>query len=461
MKYKILVVFVLLIFVPVDQVLAISPQDLQSIQSNTIYYINSQSSPGISSCGSTGTLTVFPLLTSPAGSTTGSWKSTATPPYYLEEFAINVLEYVAQKDGVSENSAVTRQHVLALVAWFYAEGGDINNSNLFNPLNTSLQDSALETTKGPGGNEAFNSFNSGVEGTALTIMGSNQNRIAAVLMNPSTSASTVLATVANYQIYPGNQAWASPGGSPTQPEVIAFNQNTYLPLLYTVLQEVKANYSHYATIEMGLNKHTALKGHYVPASELQYNTTGSVGQQGNGSASNSSTCSAGPWGSRIAQTALSFSWPEPPEDVIPPRNSFLATSAYSSYITNYDSGAPYKGADCGAFVGAVMRSSGADPNYPVSGTSEQQQYVENHPNLYTILYNVNSTKDLQVGDIAIVNLGSGNGADGHTYIYVGPQPGGYNEASASMNQRMPSLGQAIFQDYRGHYIFARLIKPVS
>lgn len=154
----------------------------------------------------------------------------------------------------------------------------------------------------------------------------------------------------------------------------------------------------------------------------------------------------------VAETALGLAWPQPPSAASPPRDPLLPTPAYKSAVSQYFPNAPSQGADCGVFVGIVMRASGADSNYPQSGTSSQYDYVT-HSDKYIILTNVQSTADLQPGDIAIL---PGDGVSGHTFIYVGPQAGGYNEASASQAERMPSLGPSVLQDSRGQYIIARL-----
>jgi cell wall-associated NlpC family hydrolase len=115
------------------------------------------------------------------------------------------------------------------------------------------------------------------------------------------------------------------------------------------------------------------------------------------------------------------------------------------------------GADCGVFVSTVMRASGADGSYPVSGTSAQEKYVRTSGK-YQILEKFTTTSELQPGDILIVNQGGGEGGKGHTYIYIGGNhgPNGYNAASASLDSRMPNLGKAIPSDSRGNYLVARL-----
>jgi hypothetical protein len=95
--------------------------------------------------------------------------------------------------------------------------------------------------------------------------------------------------------------------------------------------------------------------------------------------------------------------------------------------------------DCGVFVATVMHASGADPNYPVRGTKTQQPYLDNHPEKYTkVTGNVTKTSQLQPGDILITNI-PGTYTDGHTFIYIGTQPSGFNEASASLGGHVPEL----------------------
>lgn len=173
-----------------------------------------------------------------------------------------------------------------------------------------------------------------------------------------------------------------------------------------------------------------------------------------------SGCSGGIVSGNIAQTAIGLAWPQPPDAASPPRDPLKPTPEYAAAVQKYFPGAPYDGADCGAFVGIVMHASNADKDYPSSGTDAQEAYIEGHPEKYTIIRNATSTADLRPGDILIVNAGTGAGAEGHTMIYVGKQDGGYNEASASMATRMPNLdfSPTNLQDSagRGHYIVARL-----
>ena len=179
----------------------------------------------------------------------------------------------------------------------------------------------------------------------------------------------------------------------------------------------------------------------------------------------SAGCAGGVVSGNISQTAVGLAWPDNSHGDAPP------TPAYAAALKQFNqpgfSVTGGKGDDCGIFVATVMRASGADPNYPVSGTVQQADYVIAHPELYTVTYPATSTSQLQPGDILILNsdttesngvihVGNGAGAAGHTFIYVGPQqPKGFNEASASLRDRTANLGLTALTDGRGSYLIAR------
>jgi hypothetical protein len=153
----------------------------------------------------------------------------------------------------------------------------------------------------------------------------------------------------------------------------------------------------------------------------------------------------------IVQMALKLSWPDNSHGTIP-------KPEYQQAYDQFNPSGPGV-ADCGGFIATVMHASGADKNYPPGGTALQEAYVRAHPEKYDVVDKVNSVGELHPGDILIVNKGSGDGALGHTYIYVGNQPpNNFNEASASLNSRAPNLGKADIADPlgRGDYMRARL-----
>lgn len=152
----------------------------------------------------------------------------------------------------------------------------------------------------------------------------------------------------------------------------------------------------------------------------------------------------------VVQTALSYAWPTRGHG----KNQADANPAYQVAMPKYNGSTgddPFS--DCGVFVSTVMISSGADPNYPKRGTTVQRDYL-NKSSKYTEIYTSN-TADLKPGDIFIT--------DGHTYLYVGPQAGGYDSVGASLNGHVPeAAGQARFSDTYGpggstrHYQVFRL-----
>ena len=186
-----------------------------------------------------------------------------------------------------------------------------------------------------------------------------------------------------------------------------------------------------------------------------------------GNRSGSTSCGGGE-----IQTAIGLAWPQPWKDdknTASEKRKYpqTPTAAYVSAMQKYNPGvydakaavgSGRWGDDCGIFVSTVMRASGADPDYPPSGTMAQQSYVKSHPDKYTIINNITSTAQLQPGDILIINQGSGAGASGHTYLYLGKQAGGYDSASASLGDHSGELGNSYFTDSRGVYLAARLKK---
>lgn len=196
----------------------------------------------------------------------------------------------------------------------------------------------------------------------------------------------------------------------------------------------------------------------VSASEgYSYDTSFLCGNSTNGVVNNS-----------IVQTAIGLSWLDNTHGTTPTPNYSSALQQYNhaGYIATNG-----LGDDCGIFVATVMRASGVDPNYPVSDTVTQANYVIDHPNLYKVIYPATSTSQLQPGDILIINSGTtykndiinvgkyGTGAGGHTFIYVGAQPNGTNEAGASLGSQSAFLGNTYLTDSRGQYLIARYIGP--
>lgn len=167
----------------------------------------------------------------------------------------------------------------------------------------------------------------------------------------------------------------------------------------------------------------------------------------------------------IVQKAVELAWPEPfdKRDKAKEPNRVSPTTPKPEYLAAVKSHNKSVGtseiriADCGIFVATVMRASGADPDFPPVYTPTQEKYVRDHPDKYEIFEpgEIKDVGQLVPGDILIINAGSGAGAAGHIYLFIGKQENGYNSASASYLTRSGNLGMAYLSDSRGAYMVAR------
>lgn len=173
---------------------------------------------------------------------------------------------------------------------------------------------------------------------------------------------------------------------------------------------------------------------------------------GGGSASDDAggECGNGAIAGDIVATALKFALDKPATSGMSKKED--ATPAYIEAINTYNRGANV--ADCGMFVGTVMRASGSDDNYPKSSTATQIAYVKVNTDKYQTIENPKQS-DLQSGDILIVN----NGSSHHTMIYTGNTP--YPAVDASQDDRVPSVRSEASLKYMlglDGLVAARLIK---
>lgn len=161
-------------------------------------------------------------------------------------------------------------------------------------------------------------------------------------------------------------------------------------------------------------------------------------------------------GGDFIQTARGLAWPNPGHGP----NKGDATDAYQQAMPRFN-GTPENAdqpfSDCGVFVATVVRMTGADPDYPIRGTSVQLAYVRSHPDKYEVFQPTN-TGQLQPGDIFII----ADSSDGHTYIYTGDYQGSdgqtYNAVSASWHGHVPEASRTYFTGSAGGgpYTVARL-----
>lgn len=378
-----------------------------------------------------------------AGATSGQWQSGLQPPYILEQWAIEVLKNVAKKKGIDESNTVTEEHVIALVAFALGEGGDINNSSKFNPLNLGSYAEFVEGDSKVDGRQAFKSFDAGIEATARAFVSSNQSRLGKILAQKDSTAKQFATALTYYNRYPGNKFWAE--ASTNNPGMMG--PTAYLAHELNLIKQVRADYKGIAGLVIGTDEKEQ-PANKRDTSKLQFSGGGAEGAGGDITPSQcEDSLTAGEGSGDIVAMAVKLAWPE--------ARGTTPRPAYEEAYRKYNASGPGM-ADCGGFVATVMRASGADSKYPPGGTSIQEAYVKSSGK-YDIDDEVTSTSELQPGDILIVNAGSGAGANGHTVIYVGPQPpNNYDEASASLNQRAGNLGKVDLNDRRGKYLRARL-----
>lgn len=155
--------------------------------------------------------------------------------------------------------------------------------------------------------------------------------------------------------------------------------------------------------------------------------------------------------SKLAETAINLAWPD--KDHYRAVNPAFQDAvrklggASRNYCPNHKSG--WSGSreldyaqDCGVFVSVVVRASGIDPNFPVSGTMYEYEYMRSS-NLWQEIANQHNTNNLLPGDIFVYNTGS----EGHIYMYVGNG----NIAHASLCNRTGNLTSIDWEGYTEYH----------
>ncbi len=395
------------------------------------------------------------------GSQSGIWNSGLQPPYILEQFAIETLKAVAQKKGFQPEDTVTEEHVIALVAFMYGEGGDIaNTSSIFNPLNSGIKIAELINGKpANNGTQSFVSFDAGVEATARTIVGSFQSRLADTLVKRGSTANEFMYALTYYDKYPGNKFWAEASVQP--------NADSYYRQRLVLVQQVRNRYESIASLIIGTIELEQFKN-LTDRSKLQFHPAGSSTGGGTDaiSADAAFDCGSNPGGGAVAgdiiKTTLGLAWPDRKPNYYPKSGNGRAesTPAYQQAMPQYNgSSGLMEYTDCGVFTSTVIRASKADPDYPKRGTWVQLDYVRREKDKWQIIPNPQSTIDLQPGDIMLTDVSN---TGGHTFMYTGPytSPDGKpaNSASASWTDFVPMAEFWNKNSAAQHFVAVRAIK---
>ena len=199
-------------------------------------------------------------------------------PYILEQFMIHSLKALAVAKGVPETDVLTEEHVIALVAFAIGEGGDINNRNIFNPLNHGKigNDNGTLTGDGTSGFVKYSNFDDGVDSNARVLNGTYQQRVAAALINKDTTAEQFMDALSYYQDYKNrgfsnDDAWAedsSPGTKGAQ------SADAYYQGRLSLIDQVKADWNNTAGLVIGTEVEEQGAGTVQP-SKLTYHPAGS------------------------------------------------------------------------------------------------------------------------------------------------------------------------------------------
>ncbi len=195
-----------------------------------------------------------------------------------------------------------------------------------------------------------------------------------------------------------------------------------------------------------------------------YMTTFGSGTPASGSPSSttstsSCTSGSGAGSGDILKTALGLAWPDNGHG----NDCSAATPAFiAAHEPIYGSDDSTHCTGCDVFVSTVMRTSGVDPDYPTFQTSVQLPYIISHPEKYQIIGTTNGDNLdplLQPGDILAYYVKNPDGSiDGHTLIYTGPLPSGYNMVDGSNGGHVPQSGHWGSGGWNATYTIARVIK---
>ncbi len=199
----------------------------------------------------------------------GSWNSGLQPPYILEQFMIEVLKDIAQKRGVTAQETVTEEHVIALVAFAIGEGGDINNQDIFNPLNTGINapDLTVNGEHVTNGKQSFKSFDAGVEANARVMTGQNQRRLSDILIQPNSNAQQFMEALTYFNRYTDNKLWAEASLPP--------HADSYYQERLRLVNQVRRNYPAAAALVIGTPE-LEFQTRHIIASKLQFHPASST-----------------------------------------------------------------------------------------------------------------------------------------------------------------------------------------
>lgn len=157
-------------------------------------------------------------------------------PWTLEDWAAATLKSLALRLNRPVHEVLTREHVVALIAFAWGEGGGINNhKGWFNPLNTNGWTRLFPELQGRSsgfGTDDWPTFDAGVEATARALTWRTQNRTAKTLLLPNSTARDFFTALASASSYEGNKNWSA-------------DDSAHIGKYTSILSAMAANYTKY------------------------------------------------------------------------------------------------------------------------------------------------------------------------------------------------------------------------
>lgn len=134
-------------------------------------------------------------------------------PWTLEDWAAATLKSLALRMGRPVTEVLTHEHIVALIAFAWGEGGGTNNhKGQFNPLNTNGWTRLFPELQGRSsgfGTDDWPTFDAGVEATARALTWRTQNRTAKTLLIPTSTARDFFVALQSAGAYAGNKNWSA------------------------------------------------------------------------------------------------------------------------------------------------------------------------------------------------------------------------------------------------------------
>ena len=158
-------------------------------------------------------------------------------PHNLEDWAVWTLKTIAARGGLDPSVTVTREHIIALIAFAWGEGGGIQgHRGKYNPLNLNGWTRVFPELGGirsGRGTDDWPSFDSGVEASARALTSRQYSRLRMQLADSTSSSEDFFLALAFPSAYAGNKNWSA-------------NDALHIGKYASLTARVRSNYAKYA-----------------------------------------------------------------------------------------------------------------------------------------------------------------------------------------------------------------------